>query len=246
MPRKKVNLQWISNDTSRRVTHKKRCKALMKKTSELTTLCGVKACVVVYGEGEAQPEVWPSASEARDVLEKFKDMPEIGRFKKTQNQEDFIQGRISKLREQVCKLDLVNREHETSRLLLESMEGRRPGLVGTNVEELTNLNRMVEEKMAKVKELLHQQVVREGAVPSHPVLSSSQPQASYTYTEMQALVESVELQQGWPTNLAPNNAFANSSNGCADTSENRGDMTQAYGMGCFSGLGTQDVFPPME
>ncbi|OEL14139.1 hypothetical protein BAE44_0024849 [Dichanthelium oligosanthes] len=243
MPRNKVNLQWISNESTRRVAYKKRSKGLVKKTSELATLCGIKACVVVYGEGETQPEVWPSVSEATRVLERFKAMPEIGKFKKMQTQEDLIHGRISKLRGQVCKLDLVNREHETSRLLHESMEGRRPGLIRTTLEELTNLDRMVETKMAKVKELLQQHVVSHGALPGHPESSSSQqpPQASYAYTEVMhttlADMEELQpLQQDWPTDLAPNegefgsvvcNGFVSSSNnGCAGPSSYGGPAIQ--------------------
>ncbi|CAO2185076.1 unnamed protein product [Urochloa humidicola] len=208
MARKKVNLQWITNSSTRRATYKKRCKGIMKKTSELATLCGIKACVVVYGEGEARPEVWPSASEARQVLKKFKDMPELGKFKKMQNQRDFLQGRISKLRDQVCKLDRENCEIETRDLLYESMEGRRPGLDGTTIEELTNLNALVEMKMAKAKELLQQLLVGQGTLPNQPALFSSQPQASNTtYTEIQRPAELEELhtlQEDWLTNLVPN------------------------------------------
>ncbi|RLN25652.1 agamous-like MADS-box protein AGL80 [Panicum miliaceum] len=260
MARKKVNLKWITNDSARRAAYKKRCKGLMKKTSELATLCGVKACVVVYGQGGAQqPEVWPSPPEARRLLQKFKAMPEIGRFKKVQSQEDLIQSRISKLRDQVCKLDLAKRVHETSRLLHESMNGRRPGLVCTSTEELTNLRWMVETKMAKVKQLLQQQIASQVALPKRPASSSAHPQASYA--EMQALAESEELQplqQDWPTYPVPTqgelgdvvcNAIASTSNGCASPSSNGGDMTQTHNLDFSSGFPwTQDAFPlsPME
>ncbi|CAO2203098.1 unnamed protein product [Urochloa humidicola] len=210
MARKKVNLQWITNNSTRRVTYKKRCKGIMKKTSELVALCGVKACVVVYGEGETLPEVWPSSSEARQVLKKFKDMPELGKFKKMQNQRDFLQGRITKLRDQVCKLDRDNCEIETRDLLYESMEqGRRPGLDGTTIEELTNLNSLVEMKMARGKELLQQLLVGQGTLPNQPSFFSSQPQpqASCTYHGIQGSAELEELhslEQEWLTNLVPN------------------------------------------
>ncbi|CAL4950646.1 unnamed protein product [Urochloa decumbens] len=209
MARKKVNLQLITNSSTRRATYKKRCKGIMKKTSELATLCGIKACVVVYGEGEAQqPEVWPSASEARQVLKKFKDMPELGRFKKMQNQRDFLQGRITRLRDQVCKLDRENCEIETRDLLYESMEGRRPGLDGTTVEKLTSLSSLVEMKMARARELLQRLLVGQGrTLPNQPALFSSQPQASCTYHEIQGSAELEEfhsLEQEWLTNLVPN------------------------------------------
>ena len=263
MARKKVNLKWITNDSARRAAYKKRCKGLMKKTSELATLCGVKACVVVYGEGGAQPEVWPSPPEARRVLQKFKAMPEVGRFKKAQSQEDFIRSRISKLRDQVSKLDLANREHETARLLHESMDGARPGLICTSVEELANLRWTAEKKMARVKELLQQQIASQVALPKHPASSSAHPQPQASHTEMQMLAEPEELQplqQDWPTDLqAPAdggigdvvcNAIASTSNGCASPSSNGGDMTQTpHNLDFCSGFPwTQVVFPlsPME
>jgi SRF-type transcription factor (DNA-binding and dimerisation domain) len=59
MARKKVNLAWIQNDAIRRATFKKRKKGLIKKASELSTLCGVDTCVVIYGPQDQKPEVWP-------------------------------------------------------------------------------------------------------------------------------------------------------------------------------------------
>jgi len=105
MARKKVNLQWISNNATRRAMYKRRYQSLEKKASELTTLCGIKMCVVVYGDGQAQPEVWPSNAEAKHLLKKFKDMPDVGCFKKIQNQEEFLHSRTLRLPEQVSKLD---------------------------------------------------------------------------------------------------------------------------------------------
>jgi hypothetical protein len=57
-------------------------------------------CVVVYGDSKAQPEVWPYDAEARKFLKKFKDMPNVGSFKKTQSQEEFLQSRTVRLHEQ--------------------------------------------------------------------------------------------------------------------------------------------------
>ena len=60
MARQKVNLQYITNKLSRRATFKRRCRGLMKKTSEIAALCGARACVVVYGAdpgAAVRPEV---------------------------------------------------------------------------------------------------------------------------------------------------------------------------------------------
>ncbi|KAG8051966.1 hypothetical protein GUJ93_ZPchr0001g30879 [Zizania palustris] len=71
MARKKISLQRIANNSNRRATFRKRRKGLIKKTSELATLCDVDACLVIYGEGDSQPEVWPSVPQATALLDHF-------------------------------------------------------------------------------------------------------------------------------------------------------------------------------
>ncbi|KAK5841176.1 hypothetical protein PVK06_010085 [Gossypium arboreum] len=60
MRRKKVTLAWISNDSARRASLKKRRLGLMKKMSELTTLCGSKACLIIYSLDESELMAWSS------------------------------------------------------------------------------------------------------------------------------------------------------------------------------------------
>ncbi|KAL6626327.1 hypothetical protein ACP70R_030053 [Stipagrostis hirtigluma subsp. patula] len=192
MVRKKVNLQWITHGSSRRATFRRRCKGLMKKAGELATLCRVKACVVVYGEGEARPEVWPSVPEARGVLALFKAMPEIKQWKKTVNQEEFLEKRIDMLQGQVSRSAHSSREIETACLLRDAVIGRRPGLVGASVEEIVSLDRMVDAKMRRAEKRLRQLVGRQGAFPEPepplhqqppPPPPSLQPRAPYTSTQ---------------------------------------------------------------
>ena len=103
MTRKKVKLAYISNDSARKATFKKRKKGLMKKVSELSTLCGIEACAIVYSPYDAQPEVWPSPIMVQRVLSQFKNMPEMEQSKKMVNQEHFLRQRIGKANEQLKK-----------------------------------------------------------------------------------------------------------------------------------------------
>ena len=57
----------------------------MKKVIELSTLCGIKACAIVYSPYDAQPEVWPSPIVVQRVLAQFKNMPEMEQSKKMVN-----------------------------------------------------------------------------------------------------------------------------------------------------------------
>ncbi|XP_020199157.1 agamous-like MADS-box protein AGL80 [Aegilops tauschii subsp. strangulata] len=112
MARKKVTLQYTPNDSTRRGTFKKRHRGLMKKASELAILCDVRACVLVYDEGEMVPEVFPSHVGAVKILNIFKNMPELEQYKKMMNQEGFLRERIDKLRDQLRKF---GREAGTTR-----------------------------------------------------------------------------------------------------------------------------------
>ncbi|KAL6627739.1 hypothetical protein ACP70R_031465 [Stipagrostis hirtigluma subsp. patula] len=211
MARKKVNLQWITNHSSRRMAFRKRCKSLMKKASQLTTLCGVKASVVAYGEGEAQPEVWPSVPEATDLFTRFKITPDVKPCKIIENQEEFLRKRVKKLKEQVSKTAHESREVNTTLLLHEASVGHRPGLVGVTNEELTSLSDMVDKKMRRVEKRLQERLVGgQEAVPEteqslpqqlSPSLSSLQPIIPYATAEplhQLVLGEGAFLQLGDP------------------------------------------------
>ncbi|WVZ75138.1 hypothetical protein U9M48_023225 [Paspalum notatum var. saurae] len=155
MARKKVTLQRITNDSVRRGTFKKRRMGLMKKASELATLCDVDTCIVVYGEGESRPEVWPAdAAEAERVLARFKDVPELDQCKKMMDMEGLLRQRNDKIREQLLKAQRDNRERETAILLHDAIVGRRSGLVGLSAEDIASLGWMVENRLRVVREAI--------------------------------------------------------------------------------------------
>jgi hypothetical protein len=198
MARKKVTLQWIANDSTRRATFKKRRKGLMKKASELATLCDVDTCVVAYGEGEAQPEVWPSVAEAARVLARFRAMPELDQCKKMMDMEGFLRQRVDKLLEQLHKARRENREREAVLLLLEALAGRRPGLVGLTVEELASLGAMVEDRLQKVIKASENRQAAQGGhqaggLPA-TALQLQLPQAAASMSSLPPLVPYADVQ----------------------------------------------------
>ncbi|WOL19783.1 agamous-like MADS-box protein AGL80 [Canna indica] len=150
MARKKVKLEWIVNDSARKATFKKRKKGLMKKVSELSTLCDVKACLIIYGPSEPHADVWPSMPDAMRVLARLKRLPEMEQSKKMMNQEALMRQRIRKLQEQLQKQDKENRELETTLLMRQCLEGR--SLHDVPIEEVTALAWMTEITMNKVRE----------------------------------------------------------------------------------------------
>ncbi|XP_021912472.1 agamous-like MADS-box protein AGL80 [Carica papaya] len=98
----KVELAYITNDSIRKAIKKKK-KELMKKVSELSTLCDVNACAIIYSPYDSKLEVWPSPLGAQHVLADSKRMPKIEQSKKMVNQECVLHQRITKATDQLKK-----------------------------------------------------------------------------------------------------------------------------------------------
>ncbi|KAI3965945.1 hypothetical protein MKX01_010902 [Papaver californicum] len=145
MPRKKVKLVYIINDAARRVTFKKRRKGLMKKVGELSTLCGVTACAIVYGPHDRQPEVWPLPSDAHRILMRFKSLPEMEQSHKQMSQETFMLNCIGKVSEQLRKTQRDNRYMVISILVNHTLAGK--GLLG----DLFDLAWMLQERSKEIR-----------------------------------------------------------------------------------------------
>ncbi|KAF5469888.1 hypothetical protein F2P56_010447 [Juglans regia] len=121
MTRKKVNFAYIANDSARKATFKKRKKGLLKKMSELSTLCAVQTCAIIYSPYDPEPEVWPSPLGAQSVIARFKSMSKAEQSRKMVNQESFLGQRITKSEELLMKQHIENRESEMTQVMYRSL-----------------------------------------------------------------------------------------------------------------------------
>ncbi|KAK8632926.1 hypothetical protein V6N13_073305 [Hibiscus sabdariffa] len=124
MTRRKVELAWITNQSARRASLKKRRASLLKKVLELTTLCGIKACLVMYSPGEQEPMTWPSPDEAKQLIKKFYFVPELERLKRTMTMEMYMTEKLSKVQNDLMKLNMKNKEAEVGRYMLQIHHGK--------------------------------------------------------------------------------------------------------------------------
>ncbi|TYJ36064.1 hypothetical protein E1A91_A05G282100v1 [Gossypium mustelinum] len=131
MGRKATVYELISNEYARKTTLKKRKAGLLKKLSELTTLCGVAACAIIFSSYDAQPDVWPSKAEACQVLKKFKSSPAQQRGKNMMDQ---------------TKRKKKNRELEKELALAETMAGEN-NCDWNNLEQLKELDYQLQENI---------------------------------------------------------------------------------------------------
>ena len=150
MTRKKVKLTYITNDAARKATFKKRKKGLMKKLTELTTLCGIEACAIIFSPFNSQPDLWPSIVGLERVLAKFKSLSEMEQCNKMVNQETFLRDRIAKATDQLKKLQRENREKEITRLMFESLVAGATPPRDLNIIDLYDLVWLVDETMTDV------------------------------------------------------------------------------------------------
>lgn len=117
MARRKVKLAFIENDTSRKASLKKRRQGLMKKVSELSTLCGVSTCAIVYSPDSNEPVFWPSRPEVEQLLERYQGFSELVRSRKMLNHESYLKEQINKLIGQKNKLVVKNKGLENTYLM---------------------------------------------------------------------------------------------------------------------------------
>ncbi|XP_021911963.1 agamous-like MADS-box protein AGL80 [Carica papaya] len=118
MTRKNVNLAYITNNSARNATFKKRKNELMKKASELSTLCDIKACEIIYSPYDLQPDLWFFPLRAQHVLVDFKRMPEMEQSKKMVHQESFMHQRVSKATYQLKKKRNDNCKKEITDIMI--------------------------------------------------------------------------------------------------------------------------------
>ncbi|XP_058783795.1 agamous-like MADS-box protein AGL80 [Vicia villosa] len=150
MGRTKVKLAFIVNDAARKSTYKKRKNGLLKKVDELSTLCGIEACAIIFGPYDPQPEIWPSPLGVQKVLSKFMTVPEFEKNKKMVNPEIFLKQRVMKVKEKLNKQRRENWEKEMTMLLFQCLNAAK--IVDNNIAEtdLKNLSWMIEKNLKHI------------------------------------------------------------------------------------------------
>ncbi|KAK8947111.1 Agamous-like MADS-box protein AGL80 [Platanthera zijinensis] len=124
MARKRTRLAYIAGTAARNATLRKRRLGLLKKVSELSILCDVPACAVIYAPNETQPEVWPSAEAARGLLRQFDAADGAAKADNMMNQEKFLGKRLVKVRTQLGRVIAENADLNGELLLRRCLAGR--------------------------------------------------------------------------------------------------------------------------
>ncbi|XP_057415474.1 agamous-like MADS-box protein AGL80 [Lotus japonicus] len=141
--RGKVKLTRILERSKRKSSWKKRVAGAKKKLSEVTTLCDVKACLIMYPLDDPldhkplETVVWPSHEGAREVIAKYMSENELVRGKRMANPESHMQEMVVKA---TAKLDKQMYEIKIKQMKLCMMKCFEIGRVPPNLSlDDTNL-----------------------------------------------------------------------------------------------------------
>ncbi|KAG7982973.1 hypothetical protein I3843_04G080200 [Carya illinoinensis] len=114
MGRRRRSMEFISNDKSRMITYHKRKKGLEKKLYELSTLCGIKACMIIYGPRRnghpCDMATWPENDEdcVRTLVNKFKSNTSSARKRGTQDLSDYFIDRKKNIDKEISRKRMEN------------------------------------------------------------------------------------------------------------------------------------------
>ena len=218
MTRKKVDLTYIANDAKRRATFKKRKSGLIKKVDEISTLCGIEACAIIYHPNEPQPEVWPSPWGARRVISEFMKMPELEQSKKMLTQESFLRQRIQKAQEQLKKQRTDNKKKEMNHLMFQCLSAGEV-FDSANMIDLNDLSWLIDQNLKDVNRKINRIQGQEGSTDEVVAINGEQEQVEAMQKqpcsvdniindggvhEMQPFGDATNLQNCyWPTPFNP-------------------------------------------
>ncbi|CAN0928447.1 Agamous-like MADS-box protein AGL86 [Linum grandiflorum] len=171
MGRNKVQHKLIANETARKTTFKKRKFGLWNKLREISTLCGVIACGIIFHdfkgkgkENQSNLEAWPSVPETADLLKKMKSLPEKKQNKYKLNHDSLLNANVEKLEEKLKEEIEKNQLLEIEWLLKceddDHMEGASSGgyedlndpvILKSKIEMVDDLIKKVDERIDYLK-----------------------------------------------------------------------------------------------
>ncbi|CAM0958122.1 unnamed protein product [Alopecurus aequalis] len=160
----RVNIQRIMNNTKRNATLRRRLPGIVKKTTELSVLCDVPACLVAYCPGKAEPVVWPSPAAAADVVRQYRATPNLDGFKNKLDGSDFLKQKNDKMRAKLSKVQMQCREEEIKLIVIDFLAGRRTSFDDLPIDLFVSVGSMVQNKLQAVNARI--QEIHSGAAPA--------------------------------------------------------------------------------
>ena len=124
---------------------------IIKKINEITALCGIGVCGIIYEENNTQAVVCPSEEEVQMVLDKFMSFPEFEQRKLMVDHEGFLRKSIAKALEKLKKQKDNSKKNEMNDLIGQFIHtGELDGNVGKS--DLEDLLLLIVENLKDVEQ----------------------------------------------------------------------------------------------
>ncbi|XP_057526237.1 agamous-like MADS-box protein AGL80 [Amaranthus tricolor] len=125
MEKKKLKLQYIENKNTRRVTCIKRCNGLLNKTRELSILCGVDVCTIIYYPNSNVAVTWPeSEQQIKKIIFEFENKPNNSKFDRQFDQKSYLTQCVKKSKDKLDKRREKNRELDMENIVTDLLNGK--------------------------------------------------------------------------------------------------------------------------
>ncbi|KAK1692695.1 hypothetical protein QYE76_009392 [Lolium multiflorum] len=160
----RLKIQRITDEKRRKATLRKRLPIVVKKARELSILCNIPVCLIVYRPGEARPVVWPSPEAASNVVRRYRDLPDLDSCKNNLDIIDFLKQRNEKVRVKLSNVQRQTRDVEINLVLVDFLAGRRKSFDDLPIDIVTAVGSRVQDKLQAVKARL--QELRSAAAPA--------------------------------------------------------------------------------
>ncbi|CAO2820348.1 unnamed protein product [Amaranthus hypochondriacus] len=153
MASQKVTLSFVENKTSRRKTYKRRVKSLLKKCHELSVLCNIDVCLIVFDPYNETLITSPSSvSEVKTLISKFKSYSESGLYEQRHDQKTFLQQSLKKLKIKLMKVQQKNRDMEIENVVSDLLSGKP--IEQVSHKDFDDLLSMIDSKMKCIQHQL--------------------------------------------------------------------------------------------
>ena len=146
---KKVKLEYIAGDAARKLSLKKRKSGLFKKARELSILCDINACIIIFIPNSPHPEVWPNLHDASSILRSFKNLPDSQRTQRRSDLQTFRRLEAQKTIINLEKEIRVSRKLFFELLFSDCLSGYH-NAEDLSIEETTALALLTEIKIAEI------------------------------------------------------------------------------------------------
>ena len=151
-----MKLAYMNDDSTRRVTFKKRNEGLFKKLKELTALCDVHACAVVYNPDEGRCILFPDDPlDVFNIITDFRKSSVTEQQRKMFDQENYLNERITKTKEQLSRLQMDNQEMKLTELMYEFLVDKTKTFDNMSVSDLQEFNKLIERHLKEIEQHIY-------------------------------------------------------------------------------------------